>query len=128
MGTGYRGADAMRLLATIPDLGPVLMAPSVFPVSPAPAEHAAALPTPVDLSDSAGEAHAAVGSSPLLPRTIRVTPKAAFPWASVAALVACAFTVWSLATWNDAQRLARQQAEERLADRALTAGAEAVLR
>lgn len=118
----------MRLLATIPDLGPVLAAQAVIAVCPEPAEQSTALPMASDLADSTGEAPAAdeAASRPL--RTIRVDPKASFPWASVAALVAFAFTVWSLATWNDSRRLARQQAEERLADQAITAGAEALLR
>lgn len=122
------GAEAMRLLATIPDLGPVLAAQPAIPVCPEPAERSTALPMAVDLADSAGEAPLADRSSPPRPRPIRVTPKASFPWASVAALLAFAFAAWSLATWNDARRLVRQQAEERLADRAISDGAEAMLR
>ncbi len=118
----------MRLLATIPDVGPFLPAPVEIPVCPESAEKSAALPMAVDPDDSTGETQADRGVAPHPLRTIRVTPKASFPWASVAALVAFAFAAWSLATWNDARRLARQQAEERLADRASTSGAEAVMR
>lgn len=115
----------MRLLATIPDLGPVLAARAAIGACPEPTT---TLPVANDPADSTGEAPAAgeAVSRPL--RTIRVTPKASFPWASVAALVAFAMVAWSLASWNETRRLARQQAEERLADRPIAAGAEAVLR
>ena len=76
----------------------------------------------------AGEGEAEDVSEPRAARTIRVLPKAPFPWASVAALVAFAAVAWSLASWNDAHRLARQQSEERLADRPVVASPEAVRR
>lgn len=118
----------MRLLATFPDLGPVDAAQPPIPVCPEPVEQPAALPMADDRADSAGQAPATDEANARPLRTIRVTAKASFPWASVAALVAFAFVAWSLATWNDSRRLARQQAEERLADRAIMAGSEAVLR
>jgi hypothetical protein len=123
------GAGMMRLLATIPDLGD----------EPAVAAHRPLLDTEPgicigperDLADSADSAVSEEPAAVMVPterRTILVSPKQAFPWASIAALVAVAAAVWSLASWNDARRLARQQSEIRLADRPVAAPTEAVLR
>ncbi|MFM1904419.1 MAG: hypothetical protein RLZZ440_2319 [Planctomycetota bacterium] len=110
----------MRRLATIPDLG-TAGTPALEPVCP-PAVGV----TDPGRAGSADEAEPAATPRPA--RTIRITPKAAFPWASIAALVAFAVAAWSLASWNDARRLARQQAEQRLADRPSATSVEAVLR
>ena len=96
------GADTMRVLATIPEL--VTAQPDAEPAVVAPV-------------------------APLEPaRTIRVCPRPSFPWASVAALALVAVAVWSIAGWRDAWRLARQQAEERLASQAPITASETTLR
>lgn len=117
----------MRLLATIPDLGEKAAAMdqplcSGEPVASHPLQAAQA--DPADSADSA----AAVGPIPRPLRSVRVTTRKPFPWASVAALLAVAAAVWSLASWNDARRLARQQFETRLADRPVATSAEGLLR
>jgi hypothetical protein len=96
------GADTMRVLATIPEL------------VTAQADAEPAVVTPVAPLEPAG--------------TIRVCPRPSFPWASVAALALVAVAVWSIAGWRDARRLARQQAEERLASQAPITASETTLR
>ena len=119
----------MRLLATIPDLGSE--APAAGPADVADSAsiaQAGEAPSRLASPVPAGEGEAEDVSEPRAARTIRVLPKAPFPWASVAALVAFAAVAWSLANWNDSHRLARQQSEERLADRPVVASPEAVRR
>lgn len=107
----------MRVLATIPDLGAVAETEDLPSRNTTVASEPAPVPAPCSRAPAPS------------PRAIRRRPRPSFPWVSVAALGLVAFLAWSLAGWNDGRRLARQQAEERMAQvPARAATAEGVLR
>lgn len=94
-------AGTMRVLATIPEVVTVNMTVAAGSLAPEPVE-------PV--------------------RIIRVCPRPAFPWTSIAALALVALALWSFAGWRDARRFKRQQAEEQMASHPSITTSETTLR